>query len=155
MYRPFVASPIRLGSVLFTFTAGLSCSDDLEPSALPGTYALERVAGDPSPAVVYVSEDVTIRRLADTLRLGVGGVGTRTVLVHITTAGDPQPDNPTRGEGDFRFKIVRGVIEISHDCPPNANCAPPPHMVGRLSGNGLTIHHALGERVPQVYSQVP
>jgi hypothetical protein len=105
--------------------------------------------------VVYVSEDVTIRVLADTLRLGEGGVGTRIVLDHITTAGDPQPDNPIRGEFDFRFKIVRGVIEISYDCPPNANCVPPPHLVGHFSGDGLTIHHALGERVPQVYSQVP
>ena len=155
MYRLIVAFPIRLGSVLLTFTAGLSCSNGLEQSALPGTYALERVAGDPLPAVVYVSEDVTIRILADTLRLGEGGVGTRTVSVHITTAGDPQPENPTRGEGEFRFNIARGAIEISHDCPPNANCAPPPHMVGRFSGNGLTIHHALEERVPQVYSQVP
>jgi hypothetical protein len=155
VYHPIVAFPIRLGGVLLTFTAGLSCSDGLEQSALPGTYALEQVVGDALPAVLYVSEDVTIRILADTLRLDEGGVGTRIDLVHITTAGDPQPDNPIPGESNFRYNIERGVIKISFDCPPNANCAPPPHMVGRFSGNGLTFHYALAERVPQVYSQVP
>jgi hypothetical protein len=69
VYRTIAAFPIRLGSALLTFTAGLSCSDGLRPSALPGTYVLERVAHDAPPVVVYVSEDVTIRVLADTLRL--------------------------------------------------------------------------------------
>jgi hypothetical protein len=152
---PIPGVPVRLSGALVAFTVVVGCADAAGPSGLLGSYALERVGSTALPTIVYVSEDVTIRVLADTLHLYEGGVGTRADLLHITTAGDPQPDNPIRGESHFTFRMARASFEISFDCPPNAHCAPPPHMIGHLSGNRLVIRHSLAERVPQVFARVP
>lgn len=59
------------------------------------------------------------------------------------------PAEPSsRGTTELRFEMKRGRIEVSAICPPNANCAPPPHLVARAVAEGLRVDVANGQRVP-------
>jgi hypothetical protein len=147
--------PARLILALLIISTGSGCSDGFGPSNFAGSYVLERVGADTLPAVVYTSEDISIKVLADTLRVHGDGRGTRATVVHITTTIGPQPENPSSSESGFTYRIDRGRVAVSFDCPPNANCLAPPHLVGQVLSDGLTIDYALGERVPQTYLRVP
>jgi hypothetical protein len=65
-----------------------------------------------------------------------------------------EPEAPTRGDAVLRFQTVNGRVEIAYICPPNANCAPPPHLVARRMAEGLRMDFALGLRVPLHYVRV-
>jgi hypothetical protein len=132
----------------------LACGEPLSPSKIAGAYALQRVAGDSLPALLYTNENVTVRVFAETLSFTPDGRGT------VITVRESQPliggpsTGPTRGEIAFGFQVVEGRIQIAFDCPPNANCAAPPHVLARWTGNGLQALYALGARIPQVYTHV-
>jgi hypothetical protein len=50
--------------------------------------------------------------------------------------------------------VVGRRVEIAFYCPPNANCAPPPHIIGMRTGDVLEVGYATGGRVPQRYERV-
>ena len=132
----------------------LACGDPLSPSDVAGTYALQRVAGDTLPAVLYTNDNVTVRVFADTLRFTVDHRGALiTVRESEPLAGGPST-GPVHWETPFTFRIVEDRIEVGFECPINANCVAPPHLVLRRTPTGLRADFALGARLPLSYERV-
>jgi hypothetical protein len=116
------------------------CGDSLAPVSLPGTYTLLRVADDPVPAVIATNWYGTILVFSETIRLDPGGTGT------ISSVTEMVPDNiflpregPVTGQSEIRWALRKGRMEIEHECGPNENCAPGPHLVGVLGGHTLRL----------------
>jgi len=127
-------------SLLGMFSVGLAvaCGDPVAPRDIAGIYTLHRVDGDPLPAVLFTTEYVRVRVLADTLRLNANGTG----LQISVWEGEPlvpglPAEPPSRVASELRFESKGGRIEVSEICPPNANCAPPPYLVARAVAEGL------------------
>lgn len=137
-------------TLLMTFGCELATA----PQPAPGTYVLRSVAGDPLPTVQFATEYITVRVLADTLRLRADGTGTERILqqAHLSTSTIPEP--PEARESDVRYRTRRNRIELEYICPPNALCAAPPHLRGRLARGGLVFDYALGMRAPLVYERI-
>jgi|RhiMetdeSRZDD1v2_1073273.scaffolds.fasta_scaffold785135_2 hypothetical protein len=147
-------STTLLGLALPAAWLASACHEPLSVQDVVGTYVLQRVAGDPLPTLLFANEHITLRVLADTLRLTGDGSG---VLARVAEAEHPNtsvPPDTVHGESAFRFHLARGRIEVAFECPINANCAPPPHIVARRTPDGLLVEAALGARVPQVYARV-
>jgi hypothetical protein len=136
--------------------ATLACHDSLAPRDVAGTYVLQSVAMEPLPAEIYRNDYVTVRVMADTLRLRPDGTGTMSGS-HVAEPRQEgmAPAAPTWWSGQVRFRIVDDDVEVTMICPPNANCAPGPHLTARRLDSGLRVHYAFGERVPRVYARVP
>lgn len=133
----------------------VACSDSLAPAELAGVYALQEVAGDSLPTLLFANESVVITIYADTLRLTADG---RATLVRVTdlrqlATGDP-PGAPARSESTLSFELVEDRIELTFPCPINANCAPSPHIIARRTPAGLHVEVSLGERVPQIFARI-
>jgi hypothetical protein len=132
--------------VAATFWVALGCGRSTEPiSVPPTTYVLRQVAGDPLPAVLLTTELVEVRVFSDSIRLNPDGTGTisgvrqATVLTPGTPAEAPAPITiPIH----YRNQVDR--IEIDFDCPPNANCVPPPHLIATVEADGLRAYWAPG-----------
>ncbi len=139
---------------LLGITLALGCGEPLSPNDVAGTYALRRVAGDSLPAVLYATENWRIRIFADTLRFTSDGRGTITTVRELEPlTGEPSP-GPRRGENGFGFRVIDGRIEVAFDCPPSANCTPPPDLVLRRTADGLRADVAQGARTPLVYARL-
>ena len=139
---------------LLCLAAPLSCSDSLSPGEVPGTYVLRNVAGDPLPAVLYTTEFTKIRVFADTLRFTLNGRGSINTFRESEPVKGDGPTEPFRWQEGFSYRLVDNRIEVTFDCPPNANCLKGPHLVLRESSNGLTAEFAFTYRLPLVYRRV-
>jgi hypothetical protein len=136
--------------------AALACQDSLAPTDVAGTYVLQSVATEPLPAEIYRNDYVTIRVIADTLRLRPDGTGTMSgVQVAEPRQEGMAPATPAWWTGQLRFRIVEGDVEVTMICPPDANCVPGPHLTARRLDSGLRVDYALGGRVPRVYARIP
>jgi len=141
------ASAMRL-MPLFVAGLPLACGEPLRPRDVVGSYALQSVAGDSLPTVLYANGDVTVRVLAETLSFTPDGRGEA-----ITVSESQATTGPQRSETAFGFRIVEGRIEIAFDCPPGADCVAPPHIVAHHTPIGLEVQYALGGRVPQIFTR--
>ena len=150
------AHPVLKGMALGALIALAGCQDGLSPTAVNGTYVLERVGDDPIPAIVLREGSAALRILADTLRLHPGGRGTfvSVSVIELPTAG-PLPPVPVRLERELGWRVVRSSVEITFDCPPNADCAPGPHLVGHRTANGLVIEQTLFAVARLTYRKIP
>jgi hypothetical protein len=120
------------------FLAG--CGDSLAPGALSGSYALQRVAGDPVPTVVATNEYGTILVFSETIHLGPHGAGTISSVIEMVPHNIFLPrEGPSPAESEIRWTMRKGRVEIEYVCGPLANCAPGPHLVGVLSGQTLRL----------------
>jgi hypothetical protein len=132
----------------------LGCGEPLSPNDVAGTYVLRRVAGDSLPAVLYTTETWRIRIFADTLHFTSDGRGTIVTVRELEPlTGGPSP-GPRRGQNGFGFRVIGNRIEVDFDCPPNANCTPPPDLVLRRTADGLRADVAQGARTPLMYARV-
>ena len=132
----------------------LACSDSLAPGDVLGTYVLRSVAGDALPTLLYTTEFVKIRVFADTLRFTLDGRGSINTLRESEPVKGDGPTEPFRWQEAFSYKIIEDRIEVAFDCPPNANCVAPPHIVLRGMSTGLRADFALGSRLPLFYRLV-
>ncbi len=151
-------SHVDFRSLLLAPFAIMACGDSLAPRALPGTYALQRVAGDPLPAVVASNFYGTIIVFSETIRLELGGTGTVTSVSEIVPHDVSLPrEGPSMGESEIRWVITKGRMQIEHDCGPGESCVPGPHLVGVLAGHSLRLRWGpqLSGRVPLDYLEVP
>ncbi len=139
---------------LIALALPLACGEPLAPGDVVGTYALHNVAGDALPTVLYTNEFLTVRVLADTLRFTLDGRGS----INTLRENDPRArDGPTqidRWQTEFSYRVIEDRIEVAFDCPPNASCIKPPHLVLRETSTGLRADFALGARIPLFYRQV-
>jgi hypothetical protein len=131
----------------------LNCGDALGPEDIAGTYALQQVGGDHLPAVFYTTPTAIVRVLADTLRFTADRRGTSTTVTEREPVAGGPVTGPLRGETSFGFRIVEGRIEVAFDCPIDADCVAPPHMVLKRTGTGLEGVFAFA-RTPLLYSRV-
>ena len=139
--------PSRRLKPLLVSALPLACAEPLSPNDVAGAYAL--------PTLLYTNQYVTVRIFADTLRLTADGRGT----VNTVREREPLTGGPTTGprhaQWALGFRVVRGRIEMAFDCPINANCVPPPHIVAWITAEGLRVDSALGARVPRIYTRLP
>jgi hypothetical protein len=126
-----------------TAVAGLllGCRSSTEPQpASTTTYVLQRVAGDPLPAVLVTNEVVEIRVFSDTIRLKGDGTGTISGVQESIplTPGTPA-EGPRHITSPIHYQITPTQIEIAFDCPDLANCIPPPHLLATVRSDGLQV----------------
>jgi len=148
------AAPSRSLITILCAVLPLACGEPLSPGDVVGIYALQRVASEPLPAVLFTNDYVTVRVFADTLRLSLDSRRMRVFVGVSEPAGAGQPVEPLRWESAFGFTIIGDRIEVAFACPPNANCVAPPHLVLERTPDGLRAEFALGERVPLIYDRV-
>lgn len=150
-------NPINALLVLLGF--GLACGPSTMPVEEPPTYVLREVAGDPLPTLLVTNEHFAFTVLADTIRLHPDGTGT---ISGVTSAEPVQPlllpVPPTWASADIRYRVLGlgDQLEIEYLCPPNANCAPPPHLLATRQGSRLVVSPAPGMlgRSPRIYTAV-
>jgi hypothetical protein len=138
-------------------TLMLGCGESVGPDDAPGSYVLRRVDGDPLPAVLYDNEIYAVRVISDTIRLRADGTGTISGIRDALPLHEGLPaEGPVHASTNIRFKALVKRIEIEYECPPNANCLPPPHLIAHLRSDGLTARWGPGMlgRSPLFYSQV-
>lgn len=158
--RPEIPMPVFVSfrTALATLAVlTLGCEGSHGPSNTPRTYVLREVQGDPLPTVLYTNEYVAVHVISDTIRLRADGTGT----ISGVRSSEPLqplilPQPPTWGTADIRFRRGIDRIEIDYVCPPNANCAPPPHLIAVEGNNRLQVTWApsLIGRLPMIYVAV-
>jgi len=147
--RPLVR-PLSIG---LSLVAALSCGEPTAPLDTGGTYALVRIAGEALPAPSFESEFVRVASVADTLRFYPDGTGSSAVVQRVELPPGGAPEE-MRFASPFHYRVDGVRVEIDFDCPPNASCVAPPHMVGRLTSTGIRFDFVLQSRVPQDYASV-
>ena len=133
----------------------VGCREPLVPASVAGAYVLREVANDALPTLRYTTDYVRVQVLADTIRLRADGTGTLAsleVTESLVTAAAPPAPRLSHSEVFFRVNGHR--IEITHYCPPNANCVAGPHLIAVPTDDGLTVEWVAGTgRVPLTYSR--
>jgi hypothetical protein len=112
-------------------------------------YELVSIDGAPLPAVAVVNENNEPQVVV---------VSSRLVLYPDRRGKEhglqrfPQNDGTTTVDvsSEFGYQIDGNEIRITYDCPDLASCIAGPHLVGRLSHEGIVVEVALG-RTPRVY----
>ena len=120
------------------------CRETLSPRDVTGTYVLEQVGDDPLPAVVFRDGSGLVRIIADTLRLRMGGRGSFVsvrVIEHFSSSQLPLA--ASRLESELTYRIADARVEMTFTCPPNAMCAPGPHLVGERVPRGMIIEQTV------------
>lgn len=133
----------------------LGCSDGLNPFVPGDVYVLRSIAGDPLPAVGGQFGRITVRVVADTLRLLPNGTGVRSNAEFEEFPGDEvlvRRLAPQRSS--FTYVRAGDRIEITLECPPEASCVPGPSMVGVLADGILEVERDPPRLGPQVYELV-
>ena len=105
------------------------------------------------PAHLYANEHVSIRVLTETIHFDANGRGSLETAREVQNfAGGPAES--ITGDWAFGYKIVDQHIEVAFDCPDNALCVAPPHIVLRPTSDGLRAIAALGARTPLTFSRL-
>jgi hypothetical protein len=136
---------------------GCGGDDAVSPEGTAGRWALQRIAGDPLPAVSFTTSEITIRILGDTLLLNADGTGTLTGADEVERPELPPGERVTRQTRQPRgllHRMVNGRVEVEYLCGPAELCVVPPHLVGRWRNGVLHVDYALGHRTPRVYTRV-
>ena len=149
------APPSKLLLSLVCATLALGCGEPLSPTDVAGTYALQRVAGDPLPTVLFGTDNWRIHVFAETLRFTSDRRGTIVTVRELESLVGWPSLGPMRGDNGLGFRIIDGRIEVAFDCPPSGNCTPPPDLVMRRTAGGLRADSAAEARTPLLYARVP
>ena len=130
--------------ILAVVGAVAGCRESLSPTDVVGTYVLEQVGDDPLPAVVFRDGSGTVRIIADTLRLRADGNGSFVSVRVIELWSSSQlPVAATRLESELTYRIIDSRVEMTFICPPNAQCAAGPHLVGQRVPRGMIVEQTL------------
>ena len=131
-----------------------ACSDPISPEAVVGTYALQGVAGDPLPAHLFSNEHVSVRVLSETIHFDANGRGSVNTVREIQYLSGSASES-INGDWAFGYKIIDQRIEVAYDCPDLALCVPPPHLILRLTPDGMNANFTLEGRTPMAYARLP
>ncbi|MFN0181659.1 MAG: hypothetical protein ACKVZ0_22855 [Gemmatimonadales bacterium] len=112
-------------------------------------YELVSIDGEPLPAAAVVNENNVPQVVVISSRL----------VLYPNRRGEehgrqqfPQNDGNATVDisAEFSYRIDGNEIWITYDCPDLASCIAGPHLIGRLSDDGILVDVALG-RTPRVY----
>jgi hypothetical protein len=112
-------------------------------------YELISIAGEPLPAAAVVNENDEPQVVVISSRL----------TLHPDRRGEEDGRSRFPQEGgdiivdvssEFGYQLDGNEIRITYDCPDLASCIAGPHLIGRLSDDGIVFEVALG-RTPRVY----
>jgi hypothetical protein len=130
--------PLPVGTALVAALL-LGCDSTGPRPVSGGVYVLQRVAGNPLPAVLQSTDFVNIRVLADTMLLRSDGTG---VISGVREIVPREPGGPAEGPHSivttFHSETSGGEIAITFDCPPAALCIRGPHLLARTADGELT-----------------
>jgi hypothetical protein len=119
----------------FAAAAALGCSEPTAPASFTGTFVL---ADARLPVHLFTNEFGAWFATADTIRFNSDGQGVETGSHYMVPAGGAS-QNPVAVRATFSFRVVNGNAEVTFPCPPNANCAPPPHWIVMRTPGGVHV----------------
>lgn len=128
--------------------AVLACESRMLPQPEPDgaeTFVLEE------PVVLQWSS-VRATLLADTLRLNPDGSALRSGRTHFDY--DDYRDTTVHMSSPYRHHTEGPRIELEFVCPPNALCAPPPHLWGLAGSKTLVLKAAEDPRPTLRYRRI-
>lgn len=67
----------------------------------------------------------------------------------------PSRNTTLSSDPPYRYRERGGVLELEYVCPPHALCAPPPHLGGRVTRDGLQLREAFDPTRLLRYSRLP
>src|SRR5687767_1941519 len=147
--RPSIRSIVLAASVALATTG---CGDATSPDDFAGSYRLERYEGLQLPALVSKTSFGTVSIIDEQLFLSDNGEG-----VALTTFREVNQVMPQGKLHDFTRRldyVLRGSrIEITYECPPNANCIAGPHAVGELVNGGLSLAAPTSSKPASIYTR--
>ena len=135
------------------WVCGAGCADSPSAPALPdgSVYVLHSVDGNSLPAVQYVTPELTVYVVADTLRLFSNGSGEHVAILEYEGPGPLEEPGATERES-LAFQRNGNEIALTLVCPDLADCLAGPHYTGTIGRDlRLTFTYALGMTVPRVY----
>lgn len=121
-----------------------SCDSVLQPEDIAMEYVLLQAT-----PMVFGSGVHQYEIVADTLRLAADGSGSE-VVVMVPTQGGPS----FRRIDPYVYRIRGDSLELTFVCPPDADCTPPPHFIGKVTDTGLSLRSPHDPRVRREYDRV-
>jgi len=133
----------------------LACSESSGPVEEPSTFILRQVQQDPLPTVLAQTETFVIRVMSDTIRLAEDGTGSNGGVRESVPLQGGSGEGPVHIANDLHYRLTGNRIEIDFDCPPGADCIPPPHLIADRQGNQLVVTWGpyLSGRSPLIYEK--
>ncbi|HEX6054043.1 MAG TPA: hypothetical protein VFZ21_32455 [Gemmatimonadaceae bacterium] len=132
--------------------AAQACSDasGLDPVEL---YRMEQFEGVRLPALVFQGDGVSSTIVGAEALLLRGGQGRMTTTLRNVDPATPEGRIESHA---FRFTYVVGGtrIEITYECPPNADCMPGPHLTGERLPDRLALAPPTSSRLASIYRRV-
>jgi hypothetical protein len=111
---------------------------------------LSAIAAAPLPAVLVSNEFQRVHVISEIIELRPDGTGTRSTVREVEQLNREPATARTRisTEHELDYHVVRGQIRFAFECPPNAGCVAPPHLLGRATANGLRLTYPTQADVP-------
>jgi len=103
---PIFAPPAMRLMTLFIAGLPLACGEPLSPRDVAGAYALQRVAGNSLPTILYANGYVVVRVFAETLSFTPDGRGEDVTVQQNETVTGGLVTGPERSETAFGFRVV-------------------------------------------------
>jgi hypothetical protein len=139
--RPRLAGLLLAIACAGALTGALACRDATGPR-VTRSYTLRRFDGRTLPTPIYTSASDTAIMLGETLALREDGTAVQATRMY-TTAGvsGGEPAGTRVGTATATYRLIGTRLELTFDCPPNANCIGGP-VVGTIRSDELTLGDA-------------
>jgi hypothetical protein len=141
---------IRRLAALALLCSAVSACDSATDADVAARYAL-----NVNPPVVIQNESARTELLQDHLWLNEDGTARREVTQRIDYVLPALRDTTLSYEESYRYVVDGGTIEMEAMCPPNALCAAPPHLWGRVTADGLELRMIAAPDVALTYRRLP
>jgi hypothetical protein len=139
---PVARAPV-LALLLMPLVLTAACNDPTGFGPTLSTYVARTVNGALVPAPLLQNANYELLVVADTLRFGLLGQAQWTQVRRTTVAGVAREVEV--GRANYTYHLHGDSVRFSFACPPDADCAPPPHGVFSGDRRELTVQLPLSE----------
>lgn len=138
----------RIAALALLCSAVSACDSatDVTPAA---RYGL-----DTDPPVVLANDVARIELLRDEFQLDGDGKARRELTQRVDYVSPGIRDTTVTYNEQYFYRVDGRTIEMEALCPPDALCAPPPHVWGRVTGEGLELRSLVAPDVLLTYRRV-